>query len=118
MIKKQNTFYGAIGLIIGIVGGIAGTAFSLGADKQRVEGILTANTIAIAEIKVEEQSHKEATQQELDRFSEMITTQMVLVQNSIVRLTGTVSDLRTDVQVLKAIMERMENSINSKSDFN
>ena len=40
MTKKQSTFYGFCVLIIGIITGIAGTAYSMGEDKQRINDIL------------------------------------------------------------------------------
>ncbi len=92
MNKKQHTFYGIFGLIIGIVGGIAGTAFSMGADKQRVNDTLIRHTA------------------ELDLLPQIISNQTSKIQESIAHLTREIGDLRTDVQVLKAIMERIEKS--------
>jgi len=45
----------------------------------------------------------------------VLANQMISLQNSIADLTKTVGDLRTDVQVIKALMERMENDLNEKT---
>lgn len=86
--KRKYTICGIGGLILGIMGGIAGTAFSLGADKQRINDTLIQHTSEITTIKTE-------------------------IQNSILYLTDAVNNLRTDVQVLKALMERMEQDFRS-----
>lgn len=107
--KKQNTAYGVIGIILGIIGGIAGTAFAMGADKQKVHDTLITHTAKIKDLKAD-------TQQQLDRFSEIIASQMTQLQGSILDLTNTVGNLRTDVSVLKALMERMERDLRERSD--
>lgn len=116
--KKQNTVYGAAGVILGIIGGIAGTAFSMGANKQRVNDILVTHTTKIAAMEVDDKVHEEATQKQLGRFSEIIASQITQLQGSILHLTNTVGNLRTDVHVLKAIMERMETDIQKRSNSN
>ncbi len=108
MTKKQNTAYGVIGLFLGIIGGIAGTAFSLGADKQRINGTLNQHTTEISTLKIIDERLEKEVQQELDRFSEIVSIKITQLQNSISHLTNIVSNLHTDLQVLKAIMERME----------
>lgn len=116
--KRQNTAYGFAGIILGIIGGIAGTAFSMGADKQRINDILVRHTAEMKAMKVDDEAHEKATQQELDRFSVIIAAQMTQLQSSIAHLTNTVGDLRTDVHVLKALMERMEQDLQKRSDSN
>ncbi len=107
MAKKQPTIYGIGGLILGIVGGIAGTAFSMGADKQRINDTLVRHTTEMVALRIDDEAHEQATQQELDRFTTVISQQMTQIQTEISHLTDTISNLRTDVQVLKALMERM-----------
>ena len=116
MIKKQHTLYGIGILITGIIGGIAGTAFSMGTEQQRVRGALVANKIAIEMIKSQQDAHKVVIDKEMDRYVEVITAQMIQLQMSITQLTTTVGDLRTDVQVLKALMERMEEDFSKRSN--
>jgi hypothetical protein len=108
MTKNYQTLSGIACLIIGIVGGIAGTAFSMGAERQRVNDILTQHTKTMEALTVDDQRHEEATQKELDRFAQIIATQMTQLQSSIGDLTSIVSGLRIDVQVIKALIERME----------
>ena len=117
MVKGNNTIYSVGFLILGIIGGIFGTAFSLGADKQRVDDMLTRHTKEILALEVDENAHEKATQKELDRFSEMIISQMTLLQNGVAQINGTVGNLRTDVQVLKALIERIERNLNTKTNF-
>lgn len=118
MTKKQHTIYGVIGLILGIIGGIAGAAFSMGADKQRINDTLTRHTAEMVAMKADDKTHEKATQQELDRLAKIIAAQMTQLQSSIAYLTNTVGDLRTDVQVLKALMERMEKDLRKESNPN
>lgn len=115
MTKRQQTMYGIGGLIVGIIGGVAGTAFSMGADKQRLNDTLVRHTTEIASMQLDDKAHEKATQQELDRFVEIIAGQMTQLQISIAHLTATVGDLRTDVSVLKALMERMENDLKTQT---
>lgn len=116
MTRKQNTLHGAIGLILGILGGVAGTAFSMGADKQRINGTLVRHSVEMIAMKVDDEAHEKATQQELDRFAEIIAGQMTQLQGSIAQLTLTVGNLRTDVGILKALMERMEVDIKAQAN--
>ena len=97
MTKKQQTFFGCLTLLVGIIGGIAGTAFAIGTEKQRIHDILRANTIKIAEY-----------DRELGRYSEIIASQLTQLQT-------TVSDLRADVRVLKALTERIEKDLRDRN---
>lgn len=117
MSRNKRTAYGVIGLILGIIGGIAGTAFSIGADKQRINDTLTRHTVEMIAMKTDDKMHEKAIQQELDRFTEIIAVPITQLQGSIAHLTNTVSNLRTDVHVLKALMERMEKDLQKKSNF-
>lgn len=114
--RKHNTTYGILGLVIGIIGGIAGTAFSLGADKQRINGVLSRHTADIKNFKIDDERHEKTVKKELDVFSEKIADQIVKLQNDIKNLVDVVVDLRIDVQVLKSIMERIDtNSLKTSS---
>lgn len=116
MNKKQFTFYSIGGLIFGVIGGIAGTAFSMGASRQRVNDTLIRHTAEIMSVEMNDEKHEETVQKELDRFSKIISSQMTSLQNNITRLSDTIGNLRTDVQVLKALMQRMENDFRANSD--
>lgn len=108
MTKNQQAIGSILGLIIGIIGGVAGTAYAMGADKQRVNDTLAAHALTMVTLRNENVDNKEAIQKELDRFVEIIASPITLLQSSIIKLTDDIADLRTDVQVLKALMERME----------
>lgn len=108
MTKKLNTLYGICVLFIGIIGGIAGTAYALGADKQRINDTLSQHERTILLMRSNDISHEKAIQKELDRLIEVIASPITLLQSSISKLTSDVANIRTDVQVLKALMERME----------
>lgn len=108
MTKKQHTACYIIGLIVATIGGISGTAFSMGASKQRIDDMLTKYTVEMVSLKEDDKAHEKAIQKELDRFAEIISSQMNQLQSTITHLTNTVGYLRTDVHVLKAIMERIE----------
>ena len=111
MFKKQNTLYIIVSLILGILSGIFGTAFSMGANRQRVDDILLRHTTEIVGIRIEQKDNEKATQKDLDRFTEILADQIDGLQKSITNLTDTVSDLRIDVQVLKVLIERIEKDI-------
>ncbi len=111
MFKKQNTLYIIVSLVLGILSGIFGTAFSMGANRQRVDDIIVRHTTEIVNIRVEQKDNKKAAQQELNRFTEILAYQIGGLQKSITDLTDTVSDLRIDVQVLKVLIERIEKDI-------
>lgn len=108
MTKNRSRYNNIFGITVGLLVGIAGTAFSLGANKQRVDDALLTNTSKIAALVAEEDAHQKATQNELNRFSEIIASQISLIQSSIGKLSVSFGELRTDVHVLKALMERME----------
>ena len=101
MTKKRHTLYGFLVLIIGTISGVAGTAFTMGAERQRISNALITNEAKITE-------HKEYVEKELDRYAEIIITQIAQLQNGMSILNRTAGDLRTDIQVLKAIVERIE----------
>lgn len=104
MTKKQYAVCSFLGLIIGIIGGIAGTAYSMGAEQQRINDTLVQNTTEIASV-----------DKEMDRYAEILAAQITDLHKSIRELTSTISILRTDVQVLKAIMERLERDFQKRS---
>jgi len=110
---KQNTIYGICALFVGLISGITATAYALGADKQRVNDMLDRHTAALVIMRSDDTAHEKAIQQELDRFTEIIASPITLLQSSIIKLTADIASLHTDVQVLKALMERMENERNT-----
>jgi len=116
MTKKQQTLYGIISLVIGIFGGAIGTAFSMGVDKQRVQAAITAANVRITNVEEQQNTHEANVGKEMDRYAEIIAAHMTQLQANITRLNTTVGDLRTDVQVLKALMERMESDIKTKTN--
>jgi len=115
MTKKQQTAYGMIGLVIGIISGIAGTAFSMGAERQHVRDALIKHTSDIDSIKLANSNYADNTEKEMNRYAKIIAAHMTQLQENIANLNTTVGNLRTDVQVLKALMERMEKDRQSNS---
>jgi len=115
MSKKYGTVCGIIGLILGIVGGIAGTAFSMGAERQNIKNNLAIHTAAIEDMKLKNDVYGTFIQKELNRYNTTIAAQIIQLQSSISQLSEVVSNLRTDVQVLKALMERIENNFKRSS---
>lgn len=103
MTKKQAAC-SFLGLIIGVVGGVAGTAYSMGAERQRINDTLIQNTTEIASV-----------DKEMDRYATILAAQITDLHKSIRELTSLVSVLQTDVRVLQAIMERMERDFQKKS---
>ena len=104
MTKKQHTLYGGIGLVLGVIGGIAGTAFSMGEEQQRVRG-------QIMTIEIQQENHEKGIEKEMDRYAEIIAAHITQLTENVTRLNTTVGELRSDVQVLKALIERMERDI-------
>ncbi len=115
MTIKHHSIYVAICLIVGIISGIAGTAFSVGTERQRINGTLIKHTTEMEVMKQADIVHEETTQKELDRFAGIIGSGMTQIQSEIATLTNVVGNLRTDVQVMKAIMERMEEDLKRQS---
>lgn len=115
MTKKQNTIYGIMGLVLGVFGGIAGTAFSMGADRQRVNDLLNQHTLQVASLVAVDKEQKEEGQQERNRLTKILADQISHLQSSITDLASVVGDVRTDVQVIKALMERMENDLKNRN---
>jgi len=111
MTKRQNTIYGFIILLIGTLGGIFGTAFTMGAERQRINDTLIRHGAEIA-------ANDTSVQQEMDRYAEIMSAQMVHLQECIRALTSTINALNTDVQVIKALMERMEIDLKEISNSN
>lgn len=116
MIKKKTTAWGTICLVIGLFTGIMGAAFSMGADKQRINSELANNSVSITMMIASNEQHKVSIQKEMDRYVKIITAQTIQLQDSILLLTTTVGDLRTDVQVLKALIERIERDLQTKQN--
>lgn len=114
MTKKQTTFATIGGIFLGIIG----TAFTLGADKQRINDALTLNSAKIMALTEDDQTHEDKTQKELDRLAIIISAQMTLIQSGISSLDDTVRDLCTDVKVLQSLMERVEKDIRENAKAN
>lgn len=113
MTKKQSTICSVVCLIIGVVGGIAGAAFSMGAEQQHIKDTLMRYATEIETMGVDNIEHKMSVQKEMDRHTEIMTAQTTYLLDSIRELTSTISDLRADVKVLKALMERVEKDLNA-----
>ena len=111
MTKKQNTFYAIIGLIIGVIGGIAGTAFSMGAEQQKIKDQLIATNINISHLKSKQEDYKLYVEKRFDNYSYMITSQIDQLRKDISSLVDSINILHTDVQILKVIMQRMEKKL-------
>lgn len=111
MTKKQNTIYAIIGLLIGTMGGIFGAGITMGAERQHIKDTLIRHTLEIT-------ANEASVQKEMDRYAEIMAAQMTHLQESIRELTTTIYDLRTDVQVLNALMERVEEDLKNKSNSN
>ena len=107
MTKKQTTFATIGGIFLGIIG----TAFTLGADKQRINDVLIRNSAKIMALAEDDKTHETATQKELDRLALIISAQMTLIQSGISKIDDTVNILYTDVKVLQTLMERVEKDI-------
>lgn len=114
MTKKQQTLYGVIALVIGIFGGAIGTAFSMGVEKQRIKDSITATNVRITNMENKQNKHETNIGNEMDSYAEIIAAHMTRLQENIARLNMTIGDLRTDVQVLKALMERMEEDLKTR----
>lgn len=116
MVKKYPAITGLIGIAIGVIGGIAGTAYSMGADRQIIENLLAIHDSKIATIKLQQQIHKIDVNEELNRFSNIVVGQISQLQASITELTTILGNVGGDVKVLKALMERVEDKIKNKSN--
>ncbi len=114
MTKKQTTLW----VIGGTIFGIIGTAFSMGADKQRINDILIQHTTQMEAIGKADIAHEKTTQKELDRFAEIIAAQMILIQGGISNLDDTVNDLCISVNVLQVLMQRVERDIQKGIEIN
>jgi len=105
---RKNTVWGAICLFIGLLGGIVGTAFSMGAEKQRVNDALIVNTTKIESVEA-------SVDKEMDRYATIMSSQITTLQDSIRELTNIVGNLRTDVGILQALLERVEEDIKTNN---
>ncbi len=114
MTKKQTTLW----VIGGTIFGIIGTAFSMGADKQRINDTLIQHTTQMEVMTKADIAHEKTTQKELDRFAEIIAAHMILIQGGISNLDNTVSDLCINVRVLQVLMERVEKDIQKSINNN
>jgi hypothetical protein len=108
MTKKQQTLYAVISLLVGIFGGVIGTAFCMGAEKQRIQDSIMATNVRITNVEEKQNISKTNAEKEINHYVEVIAANMTQLQENIIRLNIIVGNLRTDVQVLKALMERME----------
>ncbi len=118
---KRNTFLGIGGIALAIISGLIGafgSAYSMGADQQKLKDELVATSLAMTMMQEDNKSHEAAIEKELDRYATIIAAQTQVLHDSIRELTDTVGNLRTDVGVLKALIERMENDLRSKTSSN
>lgn len=118
MTKKQNTFYIALSVLIGALGGVAGTAYTLGAERQSVKDKFVAQEMQMKAVQASHKAHKEATQNELNRLVQIMVSQNTAIQQGITSLNKTVAGLRGDVQVLNALVARLEQQPPNQSSSN
>jgi len=116
--KKQNALYATVGLILGILGGVAGTSFSLGAERQFIADELARHQREITSVKTTQEAHEQAVSDEMDRYTIIASQQMIEWQDCIRQLTESVHRLREDVGILKALVERIEKNQDKKSNSN
>lgn len=115
MTKKQQFIGSVAGLVIGVIGGVAGTSYALGANKQRINDTLAQHALTMVAMQQDDIAHEKAIQAELNRFIEIVASPMTVLHSSIIKLTSDIANLRTDVQVLKVLMERMDRELRNPS---
>jgi len=101
MTNKQHNFYRVICILFGLLSGIAGTAFALGTERQKVRDCLSTNAADISRLN-----------EELSNSSNNVLSQIEEIQSGISNIIDRVNEINIDLQVLKAIVERMEKSFN------
>jgi peptidoglycan hydrolase CwlO-like protein len=109
--SKRTTLFTIGGVFLGIIG----TAFSMGANKQRINDTLIQHTTQMVAMAQADKDHEGTTQKELDRFAQIIASQMILLQDGISQINSKVGELQGNVKVLQALMERVENDIKKSS---
>ena len=102
--KQGGTLCAVIGLVVGIICGIATTAFAMGAERQKITDALVAVNLKVDSNKA--------------LYTEFITIQVKQVQDTLSGLSSDINNLRVDVHVLKAITERIEQNMQSTQNSN
>lgn len=96
---------GALGILVGLISGVAGASFAIGVDKQRITDALSENSTAITKM-----------ENYIDGLTEITTNKYFeQLQSSIGELEGKVNDLCADVKVLQALVDRLEQNSRPKS---
>jgi len=96
MTKKEKFLSSAVGILFGLVGGIAGASFAIGVDKQKTDDALSANSAAITKVEITTNKYFEQ------------------LQSSIEKLGEKVNDLRGDVKVLQTLVDLLEQNLQPK----
>lgn len=112
MTRKQNTLISTGCLITGIIIGIIGKSYTIGVEHQKIKDDIIKNESRIIMVETKQDEYKKRTTDEMNRYANIIATQISGLQEDIKKLTSITSELRTDVQVLKALIERMEKGFN------
>jgi hypothetical protein len=111
MTKGKKTIYALAVLVLSLVSGVAGGAFTIGQSGQAAKDASIMNSMRIDLAIKQQEKHENDTDKEMDRYAEIIAAQITGLQTSVLGLTSAIGTLNTDVQVLKAIMQRVEEDI-------
>ena len=102
MTAKEKWIFSLFGMLVGVLSGVVGAAYSWGADKQHIKDNIRTNQIQITKLT-----------SQTEQLCQLLATQLSNVQKSINNIDRTVTELRGEIKVLEAIVTRIEDQIKS-----
>jgi len=91
MQKPNKLFTGIIASVLGLLGGVAATSYALGIEKSKITTKL------------------EGQDKSISTLFDLINTNLIVTQGDIRSINDSLSQIKTDIAVLKAINEKAPN---------
>lgn len=102
--KKEKWIVGVAGTLMGLFSGVAGTAYALGIDKQKINDRIQSNSCSIDELK---EKHNKDVQEIVNNIEKKLDD----IQDSLAKVEIRSNDLQVSVKVVEAIIQRIEDKI-------
>jgi len=105
---KLGTLYTIVVGLIGLVIGVAGTFYGIGADRQAITSAIAQNKLEIVALDADFNKLKKETDQKLNGFSENISSQIDKLTTAVNGLQTSIIEFKGEIKVINTLIEMLE----------
>lgn len=104
MTKKEKWIGGMVGTLVGLLSGVAGTAYALGLDKQKINDRIDTNSLNLVRL---EKQHEDDVKNIMDGIDKKLND----IRDSLTKVETRSNDLQVSIKVVEAIIQRIEDKM-------